>query len=122
YRIYLDCEDIRLANIRTHAIERRAGSVSPARLLPSTRTLLRMAATGDRPDHFDFVLACAVDPVVLVDGRVAVRNDAFELVADLVGLARRARNLDRPELVGPRVVVHAGFANHSRVRLVQRER
>ena len=46
--------------------------------------LLRLSSCRDRPDDFDLVVADAVDLVVLVHDRVAVRDDHFEQVADAV--------------------------------------
>ena len=72
--------------------------------------LLRLAARGDRPYRLDLIVAHAVEHVVQVHDRVAVRNDQLELVAHLVGLVRRVV-LDRAELVGSRRVPEAGLAD-----------
>ena len=44
--------------------------------------LLALAARGDRPHRFDAIAAQRVDAVVEVDGRIAVRRDELDAIAD----------------------------------------
>src|SRR5262245_39085555 len=73
--------------------------------------LLRVSARGDRPHDLDAILARAVDLVVFVHRRIAVRHDQFELVAVGV-LFGRGLVLNRAEFVRAGVVTEAFLADH----------
>src|SRR5262245_13103034 len=83
--------------------------------------LLRATASGDIPHLFDPVAADAEHLVVLIDGRVAVRNYQLELVTNVVRLVRCCREPDAAKFIRTGVVAHSWFTNHSRIWRIQRE-
>jgi hypothetical protein len=88
----------------------------------SDRSLLRHPAGGDRPDGFHAIAAQAVDAVVQVHRRIAVRNQELEPLAER-DVDRRVGQVEPAVLVArPQIGDARGRLQHRRERPVGRER